>query len=111
MFARVFRSIEEVFSQIVKPMDATNAALLHILEVDSRQLCETAEGLVGGGLVLEQVRQVVTSMAERCKHQEAPQDTNSEEPLPEMTVIDDRDEPRADEPEHQNEEDAKTSLP
>ena len=103
MFTRVFQRIEEVFTQIVDPMDASNASLVHMLEVDSNKLCETAEGLVGGKLVLEHVRQVVASLVENSKHQDVP-------PVPEMTVVDDRDEPTESEPEHQ-EEDAPAPSP
>ena len=103
MFTRVFQRIEEVFAQIVDPMDASNASLVHMVEVDSHKLCETAEGLVGGQLVLEHVRQVVASLVENSKHQDVPL-------VPEMTVVDDRDEPTESEPEHQ-EEDATAPSP
>ena len=93
-----------MFAQIVEPMDTTNAAIVRMLEVDSRKLCETTEGLIGGGLVLKHVQQVVENMAEKCKHQDVPQDTHTEDPVPEMTVVDDRDEPTASEPEHQEED-------
>ena len=109
MFTRVFRCIEEVYVQTVEPMDATNESLVHMLEVDSAKLCETTEGLMNGKLVLERVRQVVASMIDKCKHKEDTQDQHIEEPVPEMTVIDDRDEPSKDEPEHQEDEHPESS--